>query len=394
MNILTRTLMASLACLLAAACATVPAPAPAPTAAALGALFADANMAKPSEAPTAENLFALSGPMKAYLNSKTFQDAVQTRGAEMGLVDALYAKESLKLDYDDSVTRDAAATFASRRGNCLSLVIMTAAFAKALKLDVRFQDVRISADWSRNGNLYVGSNHVNLSVAAPAAVSFSNFQKLTNRITIDFVPSSQAGEQSVRKLSENMIKAMYLNNRAVEELEHQRFDNAYWWARAAIVQEPGYTAAHNTLGVIYHRRGDSGMAERVFAGALARTPQDPMLMKNLVPVLEHLGKGAEARILAAQVAALDPEPPLHFFESGIRAMEAGQYLDAKKLFAREADRSPFNHELHYWLGLAHLRLGEAQAARKELTIALSYSNSVEASHRYSSKLAYLRSLNY
>ncbi|WP_426208957.1 tetratricopeptide repeat protein [Massilia sp. TWP1-3-3] len=299
MHILTRTLMASLACLLGGRASAPEAP-PAPSPSALADLLTDARVAPPSAPATAAGLFAMSGPMLEFFNSKQFQDALHARGPELGLVDALYAKKSLKLEYDDSTTRDAAATFAGRRGNCLSLVIMTAAFAKALELE---------------------------------------------------------------------------------------------GPRAAVLQEPGFTAAHNTLGVVYYTRGDSAMSERVFRRALARTPADPMLMKNLVPVLDRLGKVAEARALAAQLAARDPEPPLYFFEAGITAMETGDFAAAKKLFARETTRSPFNHELHYWLGLAHMRLGETLAARKEMATALSYGSGAQDKRRYFAKLAHLRSLN-
>ena len=139
---------ASLACLLATGCATAPVPPPSVT-----DLFSDARFAAPSQRVSADRLFELSPQMQAYLNSDLFRGEVQRKGPEMGLVDALYDRQSLQLDYDGSITRTAAETFAAKRGNCLSLVVMTAAFAKALKLEVSFQDVKIDTEWSRNGKL-------------------------------------------------------------------------------------------------------------------------------------------------------------------------------------------------------------------------------------------------
>ncbi len=55
--------------------------------------------------------------------------------------------------------------FQARTGNCLSLVIMTAAFAKEVGLPVRFQSVYVPETWSRSGNLYFSSGHVNLASA-------------------------------------------------------------------------------------------------------------------------------------------------------------------------------------------------------------------------------------
>ncbi len=115
-------------------------------------------------------------------------------------------------------------------------------------------------------------------------------------------------------------------------------------------------------------------------------------MTNLIPLLAQLGKHDESRALAARAASLEPEPPYFYFERGMNAMEAGRYADARQLFRREVRRAPYNHEFHYWLGMAHLRLGEARAARDQMAIALDNSTSVDASRRYSSKLAALRAL--
>ena len=69
--------------------------------------------------------------MRRYL-AVDIADQIRIKGPQLGLVDALQKHTQLKLEYDAARTKNAAATFASRTGNCLSLVIMTAAFAKEL----------------------------------------------------------------------------------------------------------------------------------------------------------------------------------------------------------------------------------------------------------------------
>lgn len=387
MNILPTICVAGLVGLLGAGCATSP-PLPPPP---ISDLFSDDTVRPPSQPVTAAGLFDLSPAMKAHLDTEHFRREVRLKGPELGLTDALYAKDGLQLTYDNTATRDAAETFTSKRGNCLSLVIMTAAFAKALKLNVMYHDVLIDTEWSRAGGIYVGSNHVNLSLATSEAANFDLF-KSSNRITVDFMPPAQAAKQRTVNISENMITAMYLNNRAAEELFERRLDDAYWWARAAVRQDPNLSTALNTLGAVYQRRGQHLMAERVFKRALQRQPEDVMLMKNLVPVLHDLGKHDESRALAARAARLEPEPPFYHFQLGMQALLAENYAEAKKRFAREVKRSPFDHEMRYWLSIAHLRLGEQHAARKEMAIALENSTSAAATERYSAKLAHLRAL--
>ncbi len=386
MHILSKLVFAGALSALGAGCATPPAGPPPP---AIADLFSDAAVRAPARPIGAAGLFDLSPAMKAYLNTEHFRREVRVKGPELGLADALYAKEGLKLIYDSTATRDAATTFTERRGNCLSLVIMTASFAKALGLDVLYHDVQMDLDWSRSGGLYVGSTHVNISLAAPVPSNF-NYYLRPNRITVDFLPPAAANRALT--ISENMITAMYLNNRAAEELAARRLDDAYWWASAAVRQDPNLSTAFNTLGAVYQTRGQHQMAERVFKRALEREPESAMLMKNLVPVLAQLGKHDESKALAARAASVEPEPPFYHFELGMKAMRAENYEEAKRRFAREVNRSPFNHELRYWLSIAHLRLGEGRSAREEMAIALENSTSADATERYSSKLSHLRAL--
>jgi Tfp pilus assembly protein PilF len=330
--------------------------------------------------------------MRDYIASERFKKETRLKGDEGGLANVMASKGELKLNYDDTITRDAAGTFAAGSGNCLSLVIMSAAFAKALKLDITYQNVRLDPDWSRSNGLYVASTHVNLSLTPPrVGVGTSNPNlNQTNSLTIDFVPSEQAAKYRTEKLAEKTIVAMYLNNRAAEELGQQRIDNAYWWARASLEKDPAFIAAYNTLGVIYQKRGDHQRAETVFKRALAHAPGDTIVMHNLVQALARQGKTAESELLARERARLEPAPPFYYFERGITAMESNRYSEAKLLFEREVQRAPQYHEFHYWLAMAHLWLGQPAQAREQLALAVNNSTSAHATQRYSSKLAHLR----
>jgi transglutaminase-like putative cysteine protease len=97
--------------------------------------FHDELFAASADRIRADDIFALSDGMRRHLDDEIAPRAAK-RGRQLALVDALYRGGDLKLDYDSAQTRNAAEAFAARTGNCLSLVIMTAAFAKALALPV------------------------------------------------------------------------------------------------------------------------------------------------------------------------------------------------------------------------------------------------------------------
>jgi Flp pilus assembly protein TadD len=142
---------------------------------------------------------------------------------------------------------------------------------------------------------------------------------------------------------------------------------------------------------VYQRHGNSALAEQVFRAALEREPENLIVMQNLVPVLDALGKTGEAQALQRRVASIEPHPPFYFFNLGKAALNAGNFKQAKALFEREVARAPYNDEFHFWLAIACLNLGEEALARKQLALALDASTTEQMRGVYSSKLAQLAS---
>ena len=372
---------------LTSGCASVrPPPPPIPA-----ELFADARFQAPPVQPNADELFSVSPAMRAYLHSPKFTREIRANGAARGLVDALYMNGELKLEYDSSMTRNAAETFDARMGNCLSLVIMTAAFARELGLTVQFQDVAIDQVWTRTGGMYFANTHVNVSIGTRLADPFQ-FETGNRVLTIDFIPAPDAGSLRAHQIDEETIVSMYMNNRAAELLAEGKTDAAYWWARNALQRNPGHMNLYNTLAVIYQRHGDLAQAEQVFKAGLTREPENLNVLHNLVPVLKGLGKEAEAGVLTARLARIDPRPPFYYFALGQKAMLERRWEDAKMNFIKEVRRSPYSHEFHFWLAMAQLQLGEISAAREQLTQARETSTTKANTQRYTDKLAHLRML--
>jgi Tfp pilus assembly protein PilF len=352
-------------------------------------VFADAKFAPPSEKVDASDLFTLSAPMRAYLNSQSFQSHLRNKGSRQGLIDALYSKSDLKLEYESRLTRTASETYEARVGNCLSLVVMTAAFAKELGMKVRYQSVDVENAWSRSGDLYMASAHINIALGSRIN-DIQNGYDVDRALVVDFLPPADAKKFRTRELDEEDVIALYQNNRAAESLVQGRLDDAYWWAKAAVATRPGMVAPLNTLGVIYQRHGDPLLAERSYRTALEREPENLAVLRNLQPLLVELGRPAEAQELAKRIASIEPYPPYYFFDKGMVALKAGDFDEARDMFAREVKRAPYNDEFRFWLGIAHLRLGKLGDAREHIAVAIENSTRRDNRDVYSAKLAYLR----
>jgi hypothetical protein len=248
-----RLLIALLLPCLMAACATAPSPPPMPE-----QLLMDAAFAPPAHAVDTRAVFALSPAMERYLEHD-IAPLLRTMGRHRGLVEALHKREHLRLEYDAEVTRTAAEAFDARAGNCLSLVVMTAALAKHLQLPIQYQALVGDESWSRSGNLAFVNGHVNIAVAR-RLVDRVYGTDIEDALQMSFGRLPAGRGAALRVVSEATILAMFMNNRAAESLLAGDAAQAYAYARAAVRADAGYAGGFNTLGVVYRRQGLDAMA--------------------------------------------------------------------------------------------------------------------------------------
>ncbi|USX13837.1 tetratricopeptide repeat protein [Oxalobacteraceae bacterium OTU3CAMAD1] len=353
-------------------------------------LFHDQLFKAPAAPIDTNAIFALSDRMRDYLKHNLVHRGAG-QDARRALFDALYTRDQLKLEYDSAMTRNAAETFDARAGNCLSLVIMTAALARELNFTVQFQQIHMDESWSRSGNLYFAANHVNLMLGKKRTSYLDGYQvNNANALTVDFIPIPPKARESARLLEEQTIVAMYLNNRAAELLSAGSIDDAYWAARQAVQADPAFMNAYNTLAVVYQNHGDQMQAEQTLRYALRHAPNNTIYLSNLAQTLESLQRPAEAAAVRERLARLEPFPPFHFFHLGLEAVNLGDYQRARSLFERELERSPDYHEFHYWLAVSQYQLGNLRAADKHMRKALENSTTQGQNALYAAKLDRIR----
>lgn len=379
-----KAVLATLVALLITGCA---APPPMPPSA---DLFHDALFAPATVVIEPDQAMALSGPMRAFVEDRLrhVRFGVDRR---RWLMEALYRREDLRLEYDASMTRTAAQAFESRSGNCLALVMMTGAFAKAMGLSVRYQLVLGEDSFDRTDDLAISIGHVNLTLDDGAL----RIGKVTSDLdpwTIDFLPAREAGRLRTRAIEEHTVIAMFLNNRAVESLVQGQPDDAYWWAREAIRRDPELLSAYVTLGVIYRSRHQPALAEAALARVNQREPDNTQALANRVLALRDMGREAEAGALQQRLDRLDPNPRFRDFRLGMTALHERRFDDARRLFEREVDRAPGYHEFQFWLAVAYAQLNDPKRAAEHLALAMAASTTRKDHDLYAGKLERLKAL--
>ena len=368
--------------LILAGCAALP---PMPPAA---DLFHDELFAAPSAPIDPGSALAVSAEMRSYLAAR-LANRSRPLDRRRQLVDALY-RGDLKLEYDAARTRTAAEAFDARSGNCLALVLMTAAFAKELGLTVHYQTVLGEDTWDRSGDLYIAIGHVNLLLEDNQLRGGITF--FEPPMVVDFLPPRDAQVFNTRQVEERTVIAMYLNNRAVESLTQGQVGDAYWFAREALRTDPELLGAYVTLGVVYRARHRPEWSEAALQRVAEREPDNLYAMSNRVLALRDLGRSAEAETLAQRLAQLDPHPPFSYFRQGMAALHEGRYEAARRLFAKEVERAPYHHEFEYWLAVTYMQLNDAARATIHLKRAMDVSTTRKDHDLYAGKLDRLKAL--
>lgn len=351
-------------------------------------LFDDASFTPPAQRIQAAEVLAPSPAMKAYLQDH-IAPMLRWRNARDALIDALYTRSELQLRYDGEVTRTPAEAFADRAGNCLSLVMMTAVFAREMGLPMRFQSVPIDEEWGREGDLVMFIGHVNVALAG-SIVRMRMGAVQEDWTTIDFLPGVNLRYQHAVPIDEPRVLSMYMNNKAAEALAQGQVNEAYWFAREAAVQDPGFGNGLNTLGVVYLRHGQPERAEMALRRALANDPENPHTMNNLVLALNQLGRPDEAEVVAARARQLQPATPYAFYERGQLALQQGELKEARANFEKALRRGGDRHEFHYALAQVMGLQGDVLGASRELELARQHSSTPRQQTMYAGKLQRLR----
>lgn len=360
-----------------------------PDASALMPVSADEAFGAPVPVPTADDIFRASPAMLAYLRGE-LAAALRHKGKIRGLAEAVVGQGSLRLEYDAAHTRTAAEAFEARAGDCLSLVIMTAALARELGLQVRFQDMRTQV-WERRDEqgLDLGIGHVNILIGhGPGDGSVR--MPYSQAMLVDFLPQTGAVGVQGHAIDERRVVAMLLNNRASEALLEADLRAAYWHARAALRSDPGFAQAWNTLGVVLERAELFAKARLALTTALQLDSDYESALSNLVRVAERLDRPDEAREWAQALQRLRPQHPLALYEAGRQAMARRDWQAARPLLQRALERGGDWHALHFALAQVFAQLGQGRQAEAHLALARDSGTTPALRERYEGKLGRLR----
>jgi len=352
-------------------------------------LFIDNVFDKPEDLARSSDIFYLTKLQKKSLDTMVKPSVHQSFTRQ--IVDNLLQEDYQGFDYDNSFTRTATQTLASKQGNCLSMVILSVAMAKHFDIKYKIYDVKTAPVWNRNGGLFLINGHVNVQLEnTNFSTKHSVYEFMQNRyLTLDFLPQASRRSLAKKQINERELAGMYFANLAADAMVKKDWDSAYWLLKESTLNAPKFSAAWNSLAVLYRVTGYDELAESVYKHALVLEPLDNNVVANLAILLSSQGRYQEMLNYRRQIDLAQLKNPYRYFDKAQYAVEDKEFDKAIKLYKKAIKMSPQIDEFYFGLYQAYLAIGDQKRAIKYLKIARKKSSTVDSRHRYNAKLEIL-----
>jgi tetratricopeptide (TPR) repeat protein len=169
------------------------------------------------------------------------------------------------------------------------------------------------------------------------------------------------------------------------------YDQALAKVEGALQVNPKSLQALMLSGVIYGRKGDVAKAQAAYEKALAVEPRFAPAANNLAYLLAASGGDKDRSLQLAQLAkAVSPDDPGISDTLGWILYNRGVYQQAFTLLKESAAKLPDNPEVQYHLGMAALKVGDTETAKKSLAAATAASADFPGKDEARQALAQLR----
>src|SRR5205807_5353912 len=151
----------------------------------------------------------------------------------------------------------------------------------------------------------------------------------------------------------------------------RRYDQALAKLNEALKVNPLSLPAQMQLGLIYESKGDIPKAQQVYEKVLTLNPRFAPAANNLAVLYSEHGGNQEKALELAQRAKESAADDPHISDTlGWILYKRGIYQRAADLLKESAAKLPDQPVVQYHLGLASLKAGDKQGARKALTAAI------------------------
>lgn len=324
------------------------------------------NAFKVTDVETPADLFKLSPQQEqhffTYYNDPAHKDVLPNLRLANYLEDLMltfsYAGDTLK----------AQDVVGNRYGNCLSLALLTTAFAKLVGLDVKYQQVHTPPLYRRIDGILTTSTHVRSVVLGPKPERKGDIIFTRKRVIIDYFPSRLNDRGNY--ISEADFISMYYQNKSAEVLGKNP-DLAYSYIAQAMKLNTANASTLNTLAVLYRSNGYSKEARALYEFAIENDIESVHTLSNFAVLLKKVGDMKTLAKIGDMYLKADDDNPYRWVDLGDAFLARGNLSNAETFFNKAIAAGPYLSEGYSGLAKVYFMQGKMVHAESMMEKAVS-----------------------
>lgn len=282
-------------------------------------------------------------------------------------------------------TYTAQQSLATKSGNCLSLTLLTTAYARLADVKVTYQlldqDPIYSID---SNNLLVTSDHLRAVLHSRSLLRDDKSYSSVSKIKIDYFQTD--GLSYIDNVSTDFQLSLFFSNVAVEQLSQQKLDLAYAYANRALEIYKDNASALNTMGILHRKRGDLAKAEEIYWHGANYFDKGPTFLRNYADLLTSQSRDVDLNKLLRRTVSNRHDHPWQWVRAGKEAYNKGAYTKAVSYYENALILAPDLHQVHSLAGAASFAAGNTKKSRRHISQALSLANESSDRNIYKRKL--------
>ncbi|WP_404392206.1 hypothetical protein [Pseudoalteromonas phenolica] len=337
--------------------------------------------------PSEQEIFSLPEAEQIKFLEKYNSSISQGKRADTFIAD--YLEKSVSNFTYDGKTFTATEAFNQQHGNCISLAVLTQAYANLAGVETSFREVSTYPIFKKEQDLVLVSSHFNTKLFAPKIETESQetdrswIQILRAGTVVDYFPQQNTFYVGNAKYP-RLISKFYANL-AAEALLKENFDLSYSLANEAFKFTPHNPELINLFAILHRRAGDTDTAKKLFEFAL----EHKLVSSNLIASYRYL---ADQLVDIALADRLETElekaakTPFDYLQLAIKATNGKQFYKAKKILNKIIEQHPYLPEPHFELAKVYYMQNHHDLAKTALEEAIKMSDSQEKTGMYEAKL--------
>jgi tetratricopeptide (TPR) repeat protein len=283
-------------------------------------------------------------------------------------------------------------TLENRKGNCLSVTMLTTALAELVGVELHYQLLDQNPVFSISDNLLVTSDHLRAVLKSTLEVIQGEEMGRASYIRIDYFDTN--GLSFVDNISVTTQKSLFYSNLSIEHLANNDIDTAFAYAKAALDIYSKNASALNTMGILHRKRGDLATAEKLYKFGAHNYAKAPVFLRNYKNLMASQGREFDLNHFITTKQQSNQTHPWEWVRAGKAAFNSGDYNEAIAYYKKALVIAPNIPEVHAYAGQASLAAGKNTQSKKFFIEAYKLSNGGSDQQLYEGKLLALKgSLN-